>query len=222
MAYANAIARRAAGELGQHRIARLAHQPASAAADGDGDVGTCLAGEGSGLHGSGPHRRGELRRRLVDSGSLRLGDEFLCCRLDAPAVAPGHLVGCLLAHRAGIGISGAFGDQQPLVRVPAPRNRRGDRLDHVPVRDHETRSDDPPGTDVLAIEIDAADGRQDALEIGFTWYAERVQRTAVNTEANAIFQAGLESFYGPMSAEQRREYLDQQLRLQPAALLKSE
>jgi predicted permease len=47
--------------------------------------------------------------------------------------------------------------------------------------------------------------------------APGVTLAQANTEANAIFQAGLESFYGPMSAERRREYLDQQLRLQPGA-----
>jgi predicted permease len=37
-------------------------------------------------------------------------------------------------------------------------------------------------------------------------------------EANAIFQAGLQSFYGTTwSAERRREFLDQQLQLRPAA-----
>src|SRR5438034_6042946 len=37
-------------------------------------------------------------------------------------------------------------------------------------------------------------------------------------QANAIFQAGLESFYGGItSAERRREFLDQRLRIQPGA-----
>lgn len=37
-------------------------------------------------------------------------------------------------------------------------------------------------------------------------------------EANAIFQAGLESFYGPFSSEeQRREFLDQRLRVRPGS-----
>jgi predicted permease len=36
-------------------------------------------------------------------------------------------------------------------------------------------------------------------------------------QANAIFQAGLESFYGPMAGERRSEFLDQRLRLYPAA-----
>ena len=36
-------------------------------------------------------------------------------------------------------------------------------------------------------------------------------------EANAIFQAGLESFYGGVSGERRREFLDQRLRIQPGA-----
>jgi len=36
-------------------------------------------------------------------------------------------------------------------------------------------------------------------------------------QSNAIFEAGLESFYGPMSGEKRRDYLDQRLHLTPAA-----
>jgi predicted permease len=36
-------------------------------------------------------------------------------------------------------------------------------------------------------------------------------------QSNAIFEAGLESFYGPMSEEKRRDYLDQRLHLTPAA-----
>jgi putative ABC transport system permease protein len=36
-------------------------------------------------------------------------------------------------------------------------------------------------------------------------------------QSNAIFEAGLESFYGPMPEEKRRDYLDQRLHLTPAA-----
>jgi FtsX-like permease family/MacB-like periplasmic core domain len=36
-------------------------------------------------------------------------------------------------------------------------------------------------------------------------------------QSNAIFEAGLESFYGPMSEEKRRDYLDQRLHLTRAA-----
>lgn len=45
-----------------------------------------------------------------------------------------------------------------------------------------------------------------------------VTRAQAEAQANAIFMAGLESFYGPMAAgERRREFLDQHLRIWPGA-----
>jgi putative ABC transport system permease protein len=45
-----------------------------------------------------------------------------------------------------------------------------------------------------------------------------VSEAKAEAQANAVFQAGLESFYGPFgSEERRREFLDQQLRLRPGA-----
>jgi predicted permease len=44
-----------------------------------------------------------------------------------------------------------------------------------------------------------------------------VTMVQAETQANAVFQAGLESFYGAVTGERRTEVLDQQLRLQAAA-----
>jgi predicted permease len=44
-----------------------------------------------------------------------------------------------------------------------------------------------------------------------------VTMAQAEAEANAVFRAGLESFYGAVAADRRAAYLDQRLRLQPAA-----
>ncbi|HEX3878688.1 MAG TPA: ABC transporter permease, partial [Bryobacteraceae bacterium] len=44
-----------------------------------------------------------------------------------------------------------------------------------------------------------------------------VTLSRAEAQSNAIFQAGLESFYGPLSEDKRQDYLDQRLHLTPAA-----
>src|SRR5271166_205656 len=57
--------------------------------------------------------------------------------------------------------------------------------------------------------IDAANRR---LEIGSTWYARRVQRTAVNTEAKLLLLAHAFDHLGCIAVEFRTHFLNQQSR----------
>jgi len=173
------------------------------------------------VSGGGPE---PIRGRLVSGGFFQvLGVKSAIGRLfttdedraDTPSVVISHhfwqrrfggqpdVIGRTIAVRnlslsiIGVAPAGFVGEtigQQPDVWIPL-------RMQPAVLPDRDRLHDTPPEKAMW-------------LHV-FGRLAPGVTLPQADSEANAIFQAGLEAFYGPMSGERRREYLDQQLRLQP-------
>lgn len=101
--------------------------------------------------------------------------------------------------------------------VPAPEGMQAEIARRLRLRDAgsmlpftvvDARSGQPVGMTTY-MHIDAVNRR---VEIGSTWYAARVQRTALNTEAKVLLLAHAFDALGCIAVEFRTHFLNQQSR----------
>ena len=130
-----------------------------------------------------------------------------------------------IEHQEGLQQAAADGELWKLwyTSVPPPDGTRAyiaaalamrDDLGALPFVVRETRHGDVVGTTRL-FNVDATHRR---LEIGHTWYARRVQRTALNTEAKLLLLSHAFEHLRAIAVEFRTHFMNQQSRAAIARL----
>jgi RimJ/RimL family protein N-acetyltransferase len=128
-------------------------------------------------------------------------------------------------HEAGIATAAADGQLWRLwyTSVPAPESVRAwmdtafamrDTLGAHPFAVIDAKTGDVVGS-TRYFNVDAASRR---LEIGHTWYAKRVQRTALNTEAKRLLLGHAFENLGAIAVEFRTHFMNHQSRAAIARL----